>query len=444
MKILIVDDNKNNRMILRLMLEDYAQERGLSAFEMDEAEDGSICVRMCQEKSYDIVFMDIMMPNMDGIEATRIIREQDKRIMIIAVSAVDDASRQKLILNNGAEDYISKPVNSDIFLSRMGNYITLVETRQHKRVNLSKINLFSDEIFSRHVKFMVLSEDTLSEFWEYYLLDPMEKYDGLSDVVRSLFSLADAQVRLGIQSEIYVEDSEEKIYFTLTKVDGLPKKVVELILRKNGLTSPYKIEGELISFELEKIISKETPLKEPIIETIETPAVVAAPSVPSAHKEISYKTSTKDLTVCNYIDPEDLQDLEEYAGKLNSLMLVVGSGDITEDEVVEIYTYLERIGSIISSYSEVYPMAIALNGLAADMATHMSEFSQNSEALGPMCRAFSNDMSKWIEMSFHTGAPSPDFMNDTIVVNCQTISSMITMNDAHDDGGGDLDDIFDF
>ncbi|MEA2100691.1 MAG: response regulator, partial [Campylobacterota bacterium] len=153
--------------------------------------------------------------------------------------------------------------------------------------------------------------------------------------------------------------------------------------------------------------------------------------------------SSIELTVFDYIDKDDLYDLEEYANKLNSIMLVVGSGDVTQDEVIEIYTYLDRLGSILSTYSEVYAISTALSSLSVDMSTHMSQFMDNSEALGPMCKAFSNDMSKWIEQSFHTGAPSVDFMNDTIVVNCQTIAGMLKMDEqpAADD---DFDDIFDF
>ena len=132
MNILIVDDNKNNRMVLRLLLEDYMEENQDVSFILDEAEDGQIAVDKCRSGNFEIILMDIMMPNMDGIEATKIIRAEYPKTMIIAVSAVDDSQRKKLILNNGAEDYIAKPVDADIFISRMSNYIVLCETRNTK------------------------------------------------------------------------------------------------------------------------------------------------------------------------------------------------------------------------------------------------------------------------------------------------------------------------
>jgi two-component system chemotaxis response regulator CheY len=453
MNILIVDDNKNNRMILRLLLEDYIDDHDNIEFIIDEVSDGEEAVEACKDKSYDIVFMDIMMPNMDGIEATKIIRGKDKKTMIIAVSAVDDSNRQKLILSNGAEDYISKPVNSDIFNARIANYITLVESREHKKRNIHGINLFTKDIFSRHINFIISSEDSLSEFWEYYLLDSENKCDDLSDVIRTIFAISEAQIRLKIDSDIYVEDSEEDRFFTLTKVDQVPSRVVELMLRKNALECEYKLEDDKLSFKLPKKITIEAdnemfdslPVQDmnKSVSTFELQEIKEQEIKEEIASEVDYSSSST-LEVYDYIEEEDLFDLEEFAGKLSSLMLIVGSGDVTEEDVIEIYTYIDKIGSIISTYPEVYPISKALTELALDMSTHISEFVANSESLGPMCTAFSQDLLNWIEQSFHTGAPSADFMNDTIVVNCQTISSMLKMDEVSAGAEDDFDDIFDF
>ena len=444
MNILVVDDNKNNRMILRLLLEDYMDENEGVDFSIDEAEDGLIAVDQCKNGEYDIVLMDIMMPNMDGIEATKIIRQLNKKVIIIAVSAVDDNERQKQILNNGAEDYISKPVNADMFVSRIANYIILAESRKTKKISSTSINLFSKEIFNRHMRFMINSEDALSEFWEYFLLDLEHKCDNLSDVVRTIFTIAEIQRRLNIDSDIYVEESEENKYFTLIKIDEIPSKIVELTLKKNSFKGSYKISNEKISFELKIPTIKVDKSNSTLFETLEEPTTqIEEKNFEEETASPLDFTSSTTLSVFNYIDDDDLYDLEEYASKLNSIMLLVGGGGVSEDEVIEIYTYLDKIGSILATYSEIYPISKALTELSEDMSSYMDEFIKNSEALGPMCKAFSNDMSSWIEQSFHTGAPSVDFMNDTIVVNCKTISSMLKMDEAPEDDGS-FDDIFDF
>ncbi len=437
MNLLVVDDNKNNRMILSLLLEDYMDEKGGVTFAIDEAVDGVEAVSKCDAKEYDIVFMDIMMPNLDGIEATKQIRQKHKKVMIIAVSAVDDYARQKEILNNGAEDYVSKPVNADIFNTRLENYIRLVEARKHHggitKSNEDGINLFTKDIFSRYTNFIIKDEDTLSELWEHYLLSPEEKCDNLSDVIRTLFSVAEVQLKLKVDTNIYEEESEEYKYFTIVNIDKIPQKIIPLILKKNEVKSEYMLEADRLSFRLTKIVTE-------VVAFEERGSVTTSAEV----KEEVVALESQALQVFDYIDEYDMDDLEEYAGRLSSLMLIVGSGDVEENEVIEIYTYIEKLGAILSSYAEVYPISQALSTLAADMASHVEEFIKNSEALGPMCAAFSKDLTNWIEMSFHTGAPSVDFMNDTIVVNCQTIGSMLKMDEVAVDAGDDFDDIFDF
>ncbi len=438
-KILIVDDNKNNRMILSLLLEDYVDENNSEALEVDEAENGEIAVEMCKSKNYDLVFMDIMMPVMDGIEATGHIRKASHKSMIIAVSAVDDTERQKSILSNGAEDYISKPVNADIFNSRIGNYISLIDSRSHKHENKLSSNSFTTKIYSRQLTFQIQHEDALSEFWEHYLLDDDEKYDNLSDVVRTIYSLADLELKLNIKPNIIVEESDKNIYFTLTDLAGMDKKLVQLVLLKNKLSIENKQSDEQISFELPKISSVQ-----PVIEP-EPVVITPVKEVPEPVAEVSsnFKKSSSVVSVYDYMDPEDLEEMEDYVNKLSSLLLMVGKSDIEAEEVIEISQYMEKISKYMTIYSESYNIGQSLQTFANDLEGNISEFQNKSADLGAMCKAFSSDLLTWIKMTFHEGAPSVDFMDDTIIANAQTISSMIKPDDG---SGGDeeLDDIFDF
>lgn len=71
--VLIVDDNDNNRLTLNLLLEEVED------IEIFEAEDGQVAVEMCVKNHFDLIFMDIMMPNMDGFEATQYIKQVNKK-----------------------------------------------------------------------------------------------------------------------------------------------------------------------------------------------------------------------------------------------------------------------------------------------------------------------------------------------------------------------------
>lgn len=438
MNVLIVDDNANNRLILRLMLDDYEEQNDIM-FDISEAEDGQEAIDLCNENEFDIAFMDIMMPNVDGLEATKIIRETDSKIMIIAVSAVDDAERMKLVLNNGAEDYIPKPVNVDLFVNRITNYISIVKSRSHVVENKNFRNVYSSNVYNRYTKFVIDSDDSLVEFWECFLYTANEKFDNVSNVVRTVFSIAEAQLKIANHSAVYIEESEEFQYFTLINLDVLPQKVIKLMINKSQSDLEYKIQSNNLSFKLEKTITAIEPeVVVPVVQELSN-------SNTNTKKEQleKYKKEEEVLEVYDYLDEDDKVDLEEYAGKLSSLMLVVGSGDISEEEVIEMFTYLDRLGHILSTYTEIYPISVSLSSLSIAMQNHMDVFIEKSSLIGPLCKAFSSDMNSWIQMSFYTGAPSIDFMNDTIAVNTQTINSMLSMNDEVT-GEEELDDIFDF
>lgn len=459
MKILIVDDNATNRMVLQALLDEYINPNADKEviFEIDEAEDGEEAVKKASTNKYDLILMDINMPKMDGIEASGLIRSKDKKVMIIAVSAADDAEKRSKILNSGAEDYISKPIDADIFHSRLSNYISLIESRNKENYSSKVANLYTHKVYSRHTMFLLDTEDSVGEFWEFFLLNARKKSNHLSDIVRVIVAIVDELMKISENNRVYIEESDSKQYFTLINIEVLPRKVVELILRKNNLRDCYKLESNKISFELIKAKQYEDESHNaphvPITLNKTAPTVkketpIAKQVSPIVKEEASSAAfgdyTSQELKVFNYMDAEDLLDLEEYAGKLNSVMMLVGSGDITEEDVVEIYANLDKVSNIVSSYTDIYPISVALAELSADMSSHIDEFIEQSESLGSMCSAFSRDLSNWLNQSFYSGAPSIDFMNDTIVVNCQTICMMLKMDEAPPAGADDFDDIFDF
>jgi len=87
-KLLIVDDLSDNRLILKTIC------KKLDAFEIKEAVDGIEAVNIAQTWKPHIILMDILMPNMDGFEASQIIKEKNPEIIIIAISAVNDSRMQ--------------------------------------------------------------------------------------------------------------------------------------------------------------------------------------------------------------------------------------------------------------------------------------------------------------------------------------------------------------
>ncbi len=116
MKILLVEDNEMNRLVA-------ANTLALLNVSITEAENGKIAIDKLKEESFDLILMDIQMPEMDGIEATKIIRNELKsNIPIIALSANAFKSEIEHSKAIGMNDYITKPFEEKEFIQTILKY----------------------------------------------------------------------------------------------------------------------------------------------------------------------------------------------------------------------------------------------------------------------------------------------------------------------------------
>jgi DNA-binding response OmpR family regulator len=113
--VLVVDDNEMNRDMLsrRLRRQDY---------EVEVAENGEQALSMVKQKNYDLVLLDIMMPNISGYEVLESIKAdpQTQNLPVIMISAVDDLDSVVRCIELGAEDYLFKPFNPVLLKARVG------------------------------------------------------------------------------------------------------------------------------------------------------------------------------------------------------------------------------------------------------------------------------------------------------------------------------------
>ncbi|MDP1459781.1 response regulator transcription factor [Bacillus wiedmannii] len=121
-KILIVDDDK----AIRHLIATYLENEGM---ETHPVEDAIIALKRLEEKEFDLILLDIMMPNMDGIEACMKIRKK-RNIPIIMLSAKSEDIDKIQGLASGADDYVSKPFNPLELIARVKSQL-----RRFKKYN---------------------------------------------------------------------------------------------------------------------------------------------------------------------------------------------------------------------------------------------------------------------------------------------------------------------
>ena len=114
-RILVAEDNDSNFILMSYILKkDYQYER---------AKNGQEAVDMIEAGGFDIVLMDVKMPLMDGLEATKIIKEKHPDLPIIALTANAFDSDRQLALSAGCDDVLSKPVSGEVCLKTIKKYL---------------------------------------------------------------------------------------------------------------------------------------------------------------------------------------------------------------------------------------------------------------------------------------------------------------------------------
>lgn len=109
-KILVVDDVSDNLLLVEIYLRS-------SGAELKFASDGLEAISMCKKENFDLVLMDIQMPNMDGIEATKRLRKTKLDIPIIALTALASYAEEKRCIESGCNKVLSKPIDKDDLLN---------------------------------------------------------------------------------------------------------------------------------------------------------------------------------------------------------------------------------------------------------------------------------------------------------------------------------------
>lgn len=149
--ILAVDDNHMNLTVLKALLK-------RTLIKVDTAQSAQECYELCKERDYDLVFMDYMMPDVNGIEAMEELRVMDNGRMkgtpIVVLTADATVERKKLFMEKGFDDYLLKPIDENLLESTLIKHlpkelVTKVEKQQQIEIS-EEILLQFKKILSVH------------------------------------------------------------------------------------------------------------------------------------------------------------------------------------------------------------------------------------------------------------------------------------------------------
>ena len=116
MRILLVEDEENIKNVVRLNLE-------LDGYEVVETDNGKAAVHIFQEQHFDLLILDVMLPEMNGFEICEQVRLSNTTVPIIFLTAKDTPQDRVAGLKKGADDYLTKPFNLEELLLRVQNLL---------------------------------------------------------------------------------------------------------------------------------------------------------------------------------------------------------------------------------------------------------------------------------------------------------------------------------
>jgi two-component system chemotaxis response regulator CheY len=427
-KILLVDDNENNRLTLELLLED------IEGIEILEAVDGQEAIDICKENEFDLIFMDIMMPNVDGFEATQTIKEAGSKAMIIALSALDDENSKNKMLALGAEDYLTKPINAELFMMRVKNYLSIVEKRFNRVFHTESLNPFSKNVYSRTINFRICEQKDLAEFWDYWL-DTKSNVLDLSDCVRIIYGLGLWLLKQNKKFYILSEENDEQLYMIFVGITGVKKSIVTNILLKHYEGARYVLKDDMLTFQLLKIdllsLEKEK-------ETV---------TISDTKKEILQKTHIDTISANDYVNEtaislmNKIDGLEEINNDIDEEILKFE----TNISIVDLHRVCENFGEYVGVLHQLDAfehLAFALETLMNFLSSITQEQLNEDKVknLSSMLLNLLHDLESWRQNVFILqNARDIHYLDASLLSSCIQMEAVFDDKEVGEDDGGDLE-----
>lgn len=137
--IMVVEDNSNVRKLMEAVLIENRYTPVL-------AKDGLEALEILDKQHIDLIVLDIMMPNMDGYELTKALRESRYNLPILMVTAKDTPSDKKKGFITGTDDYMVKPVDEEEMILRIAALLRRSQIVSEHRLIIGKTELYYDEL----------------------------------------------------------------------------------------------------------------------------------------------------------------------------------------------------------------------------------------------------------------------------------------------------------
>ncbi len=437
-KLLIVDDVEDNRLVLRAIC------RKLEGFEIYEAVDGRDAVDQCETLRPHIILMDVMMPRLDGFQATKLIKERYPDTIVMAVTAVIDPKMEENMASIGVAAYIRKPIDKELIRLKLQSYAGAlsIHSREKKiRSNSTAVNPFSNEIRNFKTIFTIHSIEAIMDFGMWLLVRfecaNARVCPNIDRVVELLYALLNQKIKSGESANITIEESFDEVFIHAV----LPKKIerdatIEHLIR--GLGDHCRIGDTSVDFRIalseEKGAGKEVFVENTVHEVHKEEGETR--SLGAIEHQVLRESFVHKITASDYVASIDsdafgeVSDLRDAAFEWASWLHTLKEEGSTEN-------FNHFANDVLGAYSNALGALYEFSGLSYAIVSLATVLKANGELLAHddekrakvlmFLEGFKNDMSSWIVHVFDLqDTQDIHYLDGSFFSSCMSIESIIT------------------
>lgn len=470
-KLLIVDDVEDNRLVLHSIC------RKMEGFVIQEACDGVEAVAICESWKPHIILMDVMMPNMDGFEASKIIKTRFPDTIIMVVTAVIDPQMEANMSAIGVAAYVHKPIDKELIrfkLQSFGSFLRGKQGEHSKPSPKEALNPFSTDIRSFKTIFDIHDSESMMDFGIWVLERCEERLHLLcakiDPIIELFYELMRSSSHNGSHIGIIIEESFEEMYVTMqfdnpimisdkiaAHIDELKgncivgKNIVcvRLGMKTNIDQSDSASKG--LMAEEPKFIETSAPV---VQETMSDPKIQKSESIAIRHmdqeeKELLRQSFVHKTKAIDYVRDiggdvlDEIRDLESLDNEwLERLFVLDGTPSVDNirlfvDHVLGVYV------RVINNLFEFTALSYALSSLGAFMKEHANAIVDDPSKLKMLVMLsehLGQDLVMWREHIFALqDAEDIHYLDSSFFSSCMQIELIIGNTQVVSDDDNDLE-----